>query len=385
MSDARDAPSNRESDATDSSDRPFRVYGSQVSYYTGKLESYLRYKEIPYEFVSTLPGQLSRRTGAGQVPALELPDGRFITDSTPIIRWLESEYPEAPVVPSDPMQAFVAWLIEDYADEWLWRPAMHYRWSYDLDKYTLSRKLADELMPDHPAPSFIKRFMIRRRQRGIFVTGDGVDAATRSHVERGYLCALDLLSSILERQPFVLGAHPTIADFGLMGPMFRHFSHDPTPAAIMQKRAPLVWEWVARMWSARGSRLAGGVLVDGIPSEVEALIKEAGETHLVYLAENAIAWHRGEQRFDVTVQGTRYRAVPTSRYRVWCLEQLRKRFAALPEPASGAARELLEKNACWDALWRPEEIASGYDPDDRAPFGEGLEVLTARGARAFNA
>ena len=24
-------------------------------------------------------------------------------------------------------------LLEDYADEWLWRPAMHYRWSYEAD------------------------------------------------------------------------------------------------------------------------------------------------------------------------------------------------------------------------------------------------------------
>jgi hypothetical protein len=27
--------------------RPLRVYGAKRSYYTGKLEGYLRYKEIP--------------------------------------------------------------------------------------------------------------------------------------------------------------------------------------------------------------------------------------------------------------------------------------------------------------------------------------------------
>jgi hypothetical protein len=30
--------------------QPLRVYGSVISYYTGKLEAYLRYKEVPYEF-----------------------------------------------------------------------------------------------------------------------------------------------------------------------------------------------------------------------------------------------------------------------------------------------------------------------------------------------
>ena len=57
-----------------------RVYGSERSYYTGKLEAYLRYKEIPYErvamtsrlFTSTIP----RMTGAAQMPAVALDDGR---------------------------------------------------------------------------------------------------------------------------------------------------------------------------------------------------------------------------------------------------------------------------------------------------------------------
>jgi hypothetical protein len=31
------------------------------------------------------------------------------------------------VIPLDPLVAFVSRLVEDYADEWMWRPAMHYR------------------------------------------------------------------------------------------------------------------------------------------------------------------------------------------------------------------------------------------------------------------
>jgi len=40
---------------------PLLVYGSKISYFTGKLEGYLRYKEIPYDpegrapFVHGLP------------------------------------------------------------------------------------------------------------------------------------------------------------------------------------------------------------------------------------------------------------------------------------------------------------------------------------------
>jgi glutathione S-transferase len=361
---------------------PLRVHGVNISYFTGKLEAYLRYKEIPHELVATRPDRLRKRTGAAQVPAVELPDGRWITDTTPIIHWLERQHPDSPVVPEDPLLAFVCRLIEDYADEWLWRPAMHYRWSYDIDKYMLSRKIVSELMADVPFPAILKRFVIRQRQLRVFVTGDGIGPETRAHAEGSYFRALDLLSSIFERRPFVMGDHPTLADIGLMGPMLRHFSHDPTPAAIMQNRAPAVWEWVARMWNAKASTLATGALVAGIPSDLEPLLAEIGETHLEYLSANAIAWQAGHARFDVTIQEAPYRRVPASRYRVWCLEQLRKSFADLPEANATEARQLLERNRCWDPLWRPGEIASGHDPDGRAPFVEGLEVITARGARA---
>lgn len=364
---------------------PVRVYGASISYFTGKLEAYLRYQEIPYEFLPQAPGRLLRdNTGAAQVPAVELPDGRWLTDTTPIITWFEREVPNTPIVPDDPLQAFVCRMIEDYADEWLWRPAMHYRWSFAVDKYMLSRKIVDEMTAHIPLPKIVKRFIVRQRQLRVFLTGDGVNASTRSHVEGGYLRVLDLMSTIFEQRPFVFGDCPTLADIGLMGPMLRHFSHDPTPAAIMLKRAPLVWEWVTRVWNARASQRSPA-WVPGIPDDLIPLVQELSETHLAALRANALAWRKREANYDVVIQDTAYHSLPTSRYRVWCLEQLRGHFAALPESAAAAARALLEKCGGWDVLWEPDELGSGHDPDGGAPFCAGLEVLTAgRSRRARN-
>jgi glutathione S-transferase len=356
------------------------VYGSESSYFTGKLEAYLRFKEIAYErrpmtprlFRSVVP----KRTGAAQMPAVELPDGRWMTDTTPIIAWLETQHPEPAVVPEDPLQAFVSRLLEDHADEWLWRPAMHYRWSYADSRRLLSERLVRELMADVPLPHALKVLAIRRRQLGTYVRGDGVDARTRDHVEACYARTLDQLSAVLERRPFLLGQRPSLADFGFMGPLFRHFALDPAPARIMRNRAPAVWEWVARTWNARASRVSGP-LADGIPRDWEPILEETGATHLEHLCANAEAWKAGRRRFDVAIQGARYRRLPTSRYRVWCLEQLRAHFAALPEPAKGAARSLLEKHGCWEPFWRVEGAASGLDPEGRAPFAPGERVYPA--------
>jgi hypothetical protein len=82
------------------------------------------------------------------------------------------------------------------------------------------------------------------------------------------------------------------------------------------------------------------------------------------------------RRYDVDIQGTRYRRVPTSRYRVWWLEQLRAHYEALAEPQQSAARSLLEKHGGWEPLWRNGPLDSGHDPEGEAPFGAGLEALT---------
>jgi glutathione S-transferase len=80
----------------DESILPLRVYGASISYYTGKLEAYLRYKEIPYEYVAFGPRnqrKLRQAVHAAQIPAVELADGRFLSDTTPMIAWFEQRQP----------------------------------------------------------------------------------------------------------------------------------------------------------------------------------------------------------------------------------------------------------------------------------------------------
>jgi glutathione S-transferase len=357
---------------------PLRVYGSEISYFTGKLEAYLRYKEIPYERIAMSARYVNRvvprATGVAQMPAVVLPDGRWMTDTTPMIAWLETQRPEPSVIPRDPVQAFASRLLEDYADEWLWRPAMHYRWSHRPDALLLSRRIVTELLAEVPAPPWLKRWAIRRRQHGGYVRGDGVTARTRAHVEGIYLRTLASLEAMLATRPFLLGGAPTLADFGFFGSMFRHFALDPTPGALMRERAPGVFAWVGRVWNARASRLQAGLL-DGIPSDWGPVFDDVGGAYLPYLCANAEASQKGRRRFDVVIQGTPYAGVRTSRYRVWCLEELRRHYETLAEPARQSVRGLLERHGCWEPLWRVTACLSGHDPDGRAPFSRGLKVF----------
>ena len=352
-----------------------KVYGSRVSYYTGKLEAYLRYKNIPY----TLHGMpyeqaemLKEKVGSIQMPIVDREDGRWMSDSTPILLELEKEYPQSPILPSNPAVAFIAHLIEDYGDEWLWRSAMHYRWSFPYGRELLSNILVDEISTPVPMPRFIVRRMIRRRQIRFFTTRDGVNARTRAHVEQGYFNALQGMSAILEHRPFLLGDKPSLADFGMTAPMFRHFSQDPEPAEIMRTEAPLVYDWVARMW--RAEAVPSGAFIDALDTALNPLLQEICETHLAQLAANADAFSRQASSFEMTVQGCHYTYMPISRYRVYCLEELRKAFQALAADQQATVKQALPFDHA-DILWSDQpEANSDYNTDGHLPYGHAINV-----------
>jgi len=348
---------------------PLKLHGPEPSYFTGKLEAVIRFMELPYQRIATAPmGNLARVTGVAQVPGLLLADDRWFTDTTPIITWLDARYPDLEIIPRDPVLAFFSRLLEDYADEWLWRPAMHYRWDYPLGADHMSRVLIDEVAADVKLPKFIKRHITVSRQRAIFTKGDGVSPATWNHVEKIYLDTLKHLEAILKTRPYLLGTRPSLADFGFFGPAFRHFAQDPVSGRIMRETAPAVYEWTSRMWNARDS-VTGGKLLGHVPDDWGPILDSIGSAYLPYLCANAEAWKKRRSHFDVNIEDAPYRRIRTARYRVWCLEELRRHFDELSDTDQQQVRRRLEAHGCWEPLWRVADLASGVDPERKAPFG----------------
>ena len=325
-----------------SPDTPLVVYGTTASYYTGKLEGYLRAKGIPYRLEPFSESNMRRaagHTGVVQIPQVECPDGSWLVDTTLIIEYFERTRPEPRVTPRDPAVAFVSRLIEDYADEWLWRPAMHYRWSFPETARLMSAWLAEHLA-ERSVPQWLKRRYWLRRQYRIFVKGDGVTGDTRAAVEGFYLDTLATLESLFARRPFVLGARPTEADFGFFGSLFRHFFCDPAPARIMRERAAGVQEWVARMWNLRPDRFSSLPLPDRLPEDLGALFDTVTGVYLPYLDANAAAYSRGDKLVRYEVKGTPF-IEPVKPYRVWCRDRLQRLLTELDEAARTEVRRAL--------------------------------------------
>src|SRR5439155_8775549 len=82
----------------------------------------------------------------GGVPVVQTPAGEFMWDSTAMIHHLELRFPEPAVLPPDPVQRFLCYVVEDAADEWLYRPAVGTRWYFPenaaLGGFELARDVA---------------------------------------------------------------------------------------------------------------------------------------------------------------------------------------------------------------------------------------------------
>ncbi|MBF7730103.1 glutathione S-transferase family protein [Pseudomonas sp. N040] len=344
-----------------------RVHGLDLSYFTGKLEGYLRAKGLAYELVemgTRAFRRCARITGVAQMPQLELPDGRWLTDSTAIIEQFEREFSEPAIYPSDPVLCFIADLLEDFGDEWLWRPAMYYRWAFAEDARQLSEGLARGLLRDVPLPLVLRRGWIKRRQRRLFLKGDGITRHTAPLVEALYPQILAALQSALADRPFLLGLRPSQADMGFFGSMFRHFYSDPTGARIMRERAPQVCAWVERLWHLTPEQFTDQPALTRIPEGLESLRETLCRDYLPYLQANEQAVERGEKHVHWQAQGVGF-TTPSSPYQRHCWQRLRARFQALQPPQQQQVCAWLDDPAVSAMLQRAAPDACSKAPISR--------------------
>ena len=62
------------------------------------------------------------------------PDGSVQNDSTFVLLSAEERYPARPILPSDPLTAFLALLLEDMFDEWGTKVMFGMRWLTKRDQ-----------------------------------------------------------------------------------------------------------------------------------------------------------------------------------------------------------------------------------------------------------
>jgi len=339
---------------------PYVVYKSDISYFSGKLEAYLRYKAIPHSTVEFNPEVVrcvAENTGYQKVPAVKAASGQWLFDTTPMLQWFEKHYPQAPILPTDPALRFIALLLEDYGDEWLWRPAMWWRWVPRASRWALGWRIA---MANYPLFARPLGFLFGRRQLKEWLWDDGMTRENEGDVRDMLFRELEFLEPLLEDQPYLLGSHPSAADFGYFGSMFRHFGNDPESAEVMRRHGPNTYEWLARLWNAKIHRL---------PTEQHwvwpeadywtPLLERIARDYLPYLHQNALAFQSDKKRFDHVGKTFTFRNTKTTNYRVYCRQVLQQEFAALSKQDQARVDQLFEPVGGLNALHADGVIDSG--------------------------
>ena len=332
---------------------PLTLLGAPGSPYSRKMRALLRYRRIPHRWVirnsrhdpqPSLPVSL--------IPVLLIPgaagaEPEPMLDSTFQIRRLEELSRERSVLPPDPALAFLDFLLEDYADEWLTKAMFHYRWSFEADVNKASKVLprwSKTSAPDEKVAPLSKLFRDRQvGRRGVV----GINETTAPLIEDSYrrlLCALD---SHLAQSSFVTGERPGTADFALFGQLSQLVLFEPTSTAVAVEVAPRVVAWCEVVEDLSGIHVADDAWLDpgAASATLRGLLAEAGRTYAPFLLANADAVARGAEQVECRIDGQPW-LQPPFRYQAKCLAWLREAHAGLPDAARGRVDALLQGTGC---------------------------------------
>jgi glutathione S-transferase len=241
----------------------YKLRGWKLSYYTGKMMCYMNYKQIPHELrlmnAYDLIYLTPKYTGAVVMPVVETPQGKWLQDTRDIIEYLETQYPENSVFPSNPSLRFLSNLFEAWGDEF-WVPfAMYYRWNFPASKEFFMNEATTNLLPGF-VPQFIKKPIakeIAKRLMG-FLPAVGVRPDQYIALEAWTHEILRLLNQHFAQSAYLLGNRPYLGDFGLAGPLVAHLNRDTYPRNHVMTQYPHVQAYCERMVSGVGSKSGPG-------------------------------------------------------------------------------------------------------------------------------
>lgn len=339
---------------------PFRLYGAALSPYTTKVRSYLQYKGLPFDFLERSVSRQEEFARYAKVPLAPLlvdADENVLQDSSTVIEALEQDFAEPSITPDDAALAFVATLIEDYADEWLSKAMFHYRWSYPEDQDNAARRTVELMFEGAPAPEGVEEAVRSRMVGRLHHIGSSLEAAPA--IEASFARVLSLFDALLARNAYLLGGRPSLADFAVAGQLTQLLA-DPTPGALIRAQAPNVMRWIERMASPENG--GGFASLDAIRAEVLALLRdEIAPAYLTWAAVNAQAVADDAPGVSVEIAGATFAQRP-QRYAAKALRKLREKREALLE--NEALNALLTEAACDAFFGSNSDVEESEESED---------------------
>ena len=330
------------------------IRGAHSSPYSRKMRAVLRYRHIPHDWV--VRGSRFDDMPEADVPVIPVLGWRdgdgwrdVMADSSPQITKLEAEYAGRSLINPDPAAAFLDFVLEDFADEWVTKAMYHYRWANAEDTEKSGRLLpldADLQLPGEHAARAHDFVIDRQVGRRALVGSTDENAAA---IERSYERTLDALQAHLAEHDFFFGSRPGRADFAMFGQLTPLLWWDPTPAAVAVERAPRAIMWVQWLddlsWWRVDDEAAGWFDIGSVPATTRAMFEEAGRTYVPFLLANHAAVAVGADQMECEIEGAPFRQAPF-KYQSKCLGWIRAEYAALTDDDRERVDGFLAETGC---------------------------------------
>lgn len=324
----------------------FRLMGLEPSPYTMKVQSFLKFKNIPYQWVSrNLKAEREYQAHAKVqlIPLLFFPNGETMQDSTPILERLDRDYPSPAMHPDDKALWFLSCLFEEFGDEWCNKLMFFQRWFYQADAKSTGKRLAREVYGGEwwsgLAQPFIAQMMVRRMVPRLVYSG-GNDTNI-PQLKASFEALSAMLETHFQTRPYLMGARPCFGDFGLWCNFYQAWT-DPTAKAYLEAHAPALVNYIKRMLNpcVEGEFESLATLQ---PTLAPILQQEIATRFLPWMEANHRAFHAGEKETSLQMNGQLFQQ-KTFKYQAVTLDELRRKFATAAD--APALNKILEETGC---------------------------------------
>jgi glutathione S-transferase len=304
----------------------YRLFGAETSAYSTKMRSYLAYKGMAFDWrprTQANDAELKALSRFPTLPVLVTASGFAVHDTTPMMEALEADSPEPSATPADPSIAFLACVLEEYADSWLAKAAFHYRWTRKKDqRLAASRSIADYYTDTPPDDRKAAEDLAIETMLGQMRVM-GLDGELGGMVEKSFKRFVKLLDDHLRKHLFIFGGRPSIADFAIAGQLIQMLK-DPTPAKIIEKDGEFVAKWCEFMAAPTAS--GPFEALDDLKETLAPIFSsELACSFLPWAAENLENSLAGAETFAVTLGKEAFTLTPL-RSAARSFRELRRKF-----------------------------------------------------------
>jgi glutathione S-transferase len=289
----------------------YQLVGSEMSFFTRKLEAQLRFQQIPWRYqfkTEERKAELETRAGTHFIPLLITPDKWLIHDTIAIGPMLSERFRERAVIPETPLQRACCFILEDAFNHWLGRVCVHSRWCYPDNVAWVGPRFGANIMLDRS----IEEPLSDEEREQLAPIGpmmyqgfgknvcdiNGVGEEQASAVQEDFRNMLEALATHFADNAFLLGARPCLADFALAGASKAHFVCDPEPLSWLGTHRDMLLDYTGQFFDGTPIELAPWPEDDQVPDTLPVLLDYLQGSYFQSAPANIAAGLAGEKYYQ---------------------------------------------------------------------------------------